>query len=77
MEESKAQEYANYMNTNYSGGTTRLKKVFNKEEAAEYVIKTINEVLKDPTVTTTDASLSGIDVDFIKNLIKEFNICYK
>lgn len=77
MEEEQAAAFAEDMNTNYSGGTTSLKRILTKEEAREYVIDTIQDVLDNPNVTTKDGSLDGVDVDFIKNLVKEYNICYK
>jgi hypothetical protein len=75
MEENDAQEFVNHMNANYSGGTTSLKKVLTKEEALSYVVNTIGDVIEHPTVSGDN--LDKVDVDFIKNLIKEFNTCYK
>lgn len=77
MEEEQAAAFAESMNANYSGGTTTLKRILTKEEAQESVINTIQDILDRPNVTTTDGSLDSVDVDFIKNLVKEYNICYK
>lgn len=77
MEESEAQNFADYMNKNYSGGTTRLVRVLTKEEAAQHVLKEIKSVIKRPTVTNPDGSLHSIDVKFITNLLEEFEKCYK
>ena len=77
MEESEAQGYADYMNKNYSGGTTRLVRVLTKEEAAQHVLKEIKSVIKRPTVTNPDGSLDSVDVEFITRLLEELEKCYK
>lgn len=77
MEESEAQNFADYMNQNYSGGTTRLVRVLTKEEAIHHTLNEIKNVLKRPTVTTRDGSLDSIDVEFINNLLEELDKCYK
>ena len=77
MEEEQAANFTEHMNTNYSGGTTTLKRILTKEEAQQYVIDTIQDVITKPTVKISDGSLDSVDVDFIKNLLKEYNICYK
>ena len=77
MEESEAQNFADHMNKNYSGGTTKLVRVLTKEEAAQHVLKEIKSVIKKPTVTRPDGSLHSIDVKFIANLLEEFEKCYK
>lgn len=77
MEESEAQDYADYMNKNYSGGTTRLVRVLTKEEATQYVINGIRSVVKRPTVTLPDGSLDSVDVEFITHLLEELEKCYK
>ena len=77
MEESEAQNFADHMNKNYSGGTTRFVRVLTKEEAAQHVLKEIKSVVKKPTVTNPDGSLHSIDVKFIANLLEEFEKCYK
>ena len=45
MEESEAQGFADYMNKNYSGGTTRLVRVLTKEEATQHVLNEIKDVI--------------------------------
>ena len=77
MEESEAQSYADYMNKNYSGGTTRLVRVLTKEEATQHVINEIRGVIKRPTVTLSDGSLDSVDVEFITRLLEELEKCYK
>ena len=77
MEESEAQGYADYMNKNYSGGTTRLVRVLTKEEATQHVINEIRSVVKRPTVTRSDGSLDSVDVEFITKILKELEKCYK
>lgn len=77
MEEEQAAAFAEHMNTTYSGGTTSLKRILTKEEAQEYVVNTIQDVLDRPNVTTKDGSLDSVDVEFIKNLLSEFDKCYK
>ena len=73
MEESEAQNFADHMNKNYSGGTTRFVRVLTKEEAIQH---TLNEI-KRPTVTTSDGSLDSVDVKFISTLLEELEKCYK
>ena len=77
MEESEAQNFADYMNKNYSGGTTRLVRVLTKEEATQHVLKEIKSVIKRPTVTRSDGSLDSVDVEFITKILKELESCYK
>lgn len=77
MEESEAQGFADYMNKNYSGGTTRLVRVLTKEEATQHVINEIRDVIKRPTVTTSDGSLDSVDVEFITTLLEVLEKCYK
>ena len=77
MEESKAQGFADYMNKNYSGGTTRLVRVLTKEEATQHVITEIRDVIKRPTVTTSDGSLDSVDVEFITTLLEALENSYK
>lgn len=77
MEESKAQNFADYMNKNYAGGTTRLVRILTKEEATQHVINEIRSVVKRPTVTRSDGSLDSVDVEFITTLLEELEKCYK
>lgn len=77
MEESEAQGFADYMNKNYSGGTTRLVRVLTKEEATQHVINEIRDVIKRPTVTLSDGSLDSVDVEFITTLLEALEKCYK
>lgn len=77
MEESEAQNFADYMNKNYSGGTTRFVRVLTKEEATQHVLKEIKSVIKEPTVTQSDGSLDSADVEFIATLLEELEKCYK
>ena len=77
MEESEARGYADYMNKNYSGGTTRLVRVLTKEEAIQHTLNEIKDVMKRPTVTTSDGSLDSVDVEFITHLLEELEKCYK
>ena len=77
MEESEAQHFADHMNKNYSGGTTRFVRVLTKEEATQHVLKEIKSVIKEPTVTLSDGSLDSVDVEFIATLLEEFEKCYK
>ena len=77
MEESEAQNFADHMNKNYSGGTTRLVRVLTKEEAAQHVLKEIKSVIKRPTITRSDGSLDSVDVEFITTLLEELEKCYK
>ena len=77
MEESEAQGFADHMNKNYSGGTTRLIRVLTKEEATQHVINEIRGVIKRPTVTRSDGSLDSVDVEFITKILKELEKCYK
>lgn len=77
MEESEVQAYVDHMNKHYSGGTTRLKRILTKEEASKFVDNAVRTAIFNPTITTTDGSLDRIDVEFIKNLYKEFYNCYK
>lgn len=77
MEESEAQNFADYMNKNYSGGTTRLVRVLTKEEAVSHVLNEIKDVVRRPTVTTKDGSLDVTDVEFIITLLEELDKCYK
>ena len=77
MEESEAQNFADHMNKNYSGGTTRFVRVLTKEEATQHVLKEIKSVIKRPTVTNPDGSLDSVDVEFITKILKELESCYK
>ena len=77
MEESEAQNFADHMNKNYSGGTTRFVRVLTKEEATQHVLKEIKSVIKEPTVTLSDGSLDSVDVEFIATLLEELEKCYK
>ena len=77
MEESEAQNFADHMNKNYSGGTTRFVRVLTKEEAIQHTLNEIRSVVKRPTVTTSDGSLDSVDVEFITNILKELEKCYK
>ena len=77
MEESEAQNFADHMNKNYSGGTTRFVRVLTKEEAIQHTLKEIRSVVKRPTVTTSDGSLDSVDVEFITRLLEELEKCYK
>lgn len=77
MEESAAQSFADHMNKNYSGGTTRLVRVLTKEEAIQHVLNEIKDVVKRPTVKLSDGSLDSVDVEFIKKLFEELEKCYK
>ena len=77
MEESEAQGFADYMNKNYSGGTTRLVRVLTKEEAIQHTLNEIREVIKNPTVTCKDGSLNFENVEFIHALLNELEECYK
>lgn len=77
MEESEAQNFADYMNKNYSGGTTKLVRVLTKEEATQHVLKEIKDVINKPTITHPDGSLDSVDVKFISTLIEELEKCYK
>ena len=77
MEESEAQNFADYMNKNYSGGTTKLVRVLTKEEATQHVLKEIKSVINRPTITHPDGSLDSVDVKFISTLIEELEKCYK
>ena len=77
MEESEAQNFADHMNKNYSGGTTRFVRVLTKEEATQHVLKEIKSVIKRPTVTRSDGSLDSVDVEFITKILKELESCYK
>ena len=77
MEESEAQNYADHMNKNYSGGTTRFVRVLTKEEAIQYTLNEIRDVIKRPTVTRSDGSLDSVDVEFITNILEELEKCYK
>ena len=77
MEESEAQGFADYMNKNYSGGTTRLVRVLTKEEAIQHTLNEISSVIKRPTVTRSDGSLDSEDVEFISTLLEELEKCYK
>ena len=77
MEESEAQGFADYMNKNYSGGTTRLVRILTKEEATQHVINEIRSVVKRPTVTLSDGSLDSVDVKVITTLLEELEKCYK
>ena len=65
------------MNKNYSGGTTRLVRVLTKEEAIQHTLNEIKDVMKRPTVTTSDGSLDSVDVEFITRLLEELEKCYK
>ena len=77
MEESEVQGFADYMNKNYSGGTTRFVRVLTKEEAIQHTLDTIRDVIKKPTVTRSDGSLDSIDVESITTLLEELEKCYK
>lgn len=77
MEESEAQNFADHMNKNYSGGTTRFVRVLTKEEAIQHTLNEIRSVVKRPTVTTSDGSLDSVDVEFITRLLEELEKCYK
>lgn len=77
MEESEAQGFADYMNKNYSSGTTRLVRILTKEEATQHVINEIRSVVKRPTVTLSDGSLDSVDVEVITTLLEELEKCYK
>ena len=77
MEESEAQNFADHMNKNYSGGTTRFVRVLTKEEATQHVLKEIKDVIDRPTVTRSDGSLDSVDVEFINTLLEELEKCYK
>lgn len=77
MEESEAQNFADHMNKNYSGGTTRFVRVLTKEEAIQHTLNEIRSVVKRPTVTTSNGSLDSVDVEFITRLLEELEKCYK
>ena len=77
MEESEAQGFADYMNKNYSGGTTKLVRVLTKEEATQHVLNEIKDVIKRSTVKLSDGSLNSVDVEFITTLLEELEKCYR
>lgn len=77
MEEFEAQGFADRMNKYYSGGTTRFVRALTKEEAVQYTLNQIKDIVQNPTTTTKDGSLASMDVDLIKNIISELDKCYK
>ena len=68
----KATDWADYMNRNYSGGTTTYKTVLTSSESISYLINEISEVINNPTVTRTDGALDKVDVQDIKDLVSAF-----
>lgn len=64
----KAMDWADTMNSTYSGGTTTFKHVIPPTEAIEYLSKEIANVLEYPTVTKTNGDLDEIDVRQVKQL---------
>lgn len=77
MEESEAQNFADHMNKNYSGGTTRFVRALTKEEAVQHTLDAIRDTIKKPTVTRSDGSLDLVDVELIATLLEELEKCYK
>ena len=66
---NKAMEWADYMNRNYSGGTTTYKTVLTSSESVSYLTNEISKVINNPTVTRTDGALDKVDVKDIKKLV--------
>ena len=65
----KAMDWADYMNKNYSGGTTTYKTVLTSSESVSYLTNEISKVINNPTVTRTDGALDKVDVKDIKTLV--------
>lgn len=65
--ESKAKEYADYMNSNYSGGTTKLLGEMDSVEAANYIRHLYNQERSNPQSDSHD---------FLLNATQQYKKCY-
>lgn len=68
MTKEQAVEFADHMNKNYSGGTTKYVGEMNYAQAFEHTVKMVRNELTN----TQDDSL-----DFITNICEKFIKCYK
>ena len=66
---NKAMDWADYMNRNYSGGTTTYKTMLTSLEGISFLINEISKVVNNPIVTRTDGALDKVDVEDIKRLV--------
>lgn len=66
---NKAMDWADYMNRNYSGGTTTYKTVLTSSESISFLTNEISKVLNNPTVTRNNGDLDKVDVADIKKLV--------
>lgn len=64
----KAKEWASYMNQNYSGGTTRIIKILNYEEAYNWCTELEEKEHNNPQEDSEE---------FITRIWNLFNKCYK
>lgn len=64
----KAIKYAQYMNKNYSGGTTTFKKVMNAKEAKAHV---------DSVISYEKANWQDGSQEFIDNINNLYKKCYE
>lgn len=69
---NKAMDWADYMNRNYSGGTTTYKKVLTFLESISFLANEISKSLNNPIVTRTNGDLDKVDVAGIKKLVSLF-----
>lgn len=66
-DEPKAREYADYMNSNYSGGTTKLLGEMDSVEASNYCRHLYNTEKSNPQSDSHD---------FLLNVAQQYKKCY-
>lgn len=64
-----ARDWADYMNQNYSGGTTTYKQVLTPMESIDYLTHQLSKALNHPTVTRSNGDLDSVDAEYIKKLV--------
>lgn len=71
VEESRLDEYLAYLKKCVNGGVS-LDRALTREEVALEILQSINEIIEQPIVTTSDGSLDSTDVADIKRELKLF-----
>ena len=71
VEESRLDEYLADLKKCVNGGVS-LDRALTREEVALEILQSINEIIEQPIVTTSDGSLDSTDVADIKRELKLF-----
>lgn len=71
VEESRLDEYLANLKKCVNGGVS-LDRALTREEVALEILQSINEIIEQPIVTTSDGSLDSTDVADIKRELKLF-----